>query len=297
VLTSTSCASGAAAGAGLPPVYTICLDRYGYKVTLISWGIITFIVTSLGLICIRPRVPSSVRPPPPSRKDFDFVKKPLFVIMLLATIVQALAHYGPSLYLPTFGESFGLSATEGALLVSLLNLAQAIGQPLQGWLADWRKSYYIPLLISTIGASTEVFLIWGFAKSLWSLSLFALAFGSTAGGFAVLRPRFAAEIVGNQGQQDRQSLLVFAILTASRGTAIVGSGFVMKSLVRTGAGNVGWGGGLAWSRLVVYTGTVMFVASLGAVGWFLRRGEKSAGEVEEVNREEARESSVCEKTV
>jgi len=135
MLTSTSCASGAAAGAGLPAVYTICLSRYGYKVTLISWGLITFIVTSFGLLCIRPRVPSSVRPPPPSRKDFDFVKKPLFTIMLLATIIQALAHYGPSLYLPTFGESFGLSATEGALLVSLLNLAQAIGQPLQGWIA------------------------------------------------------------------------------------------------------------------------------------------------------------------
>jgi len=160
---------------------------------------------------------------------------------------------------------------------------------------DWRRSYYIPLLISTIGASIEVFLIWGFARSLWSLSLFALAFGSTAGGFAVLRPRFAAEIVGNQGQQDRQSLLVFAILTASRGTAIVGSGFVMKSLVRTGADTVGWGGGLAWSRLVVYTGSVMLVASLGALGWFLRQRKKSVGEVKELDGEEAREGSVCEK--
>lgn len=89
----------------------------------------------MGLLCIRPRLPIPVQPPQPSWKDFDFVKKPLFLIMLLATIVQALAHYGPSLYLPTFGEDFGLSATEGALLVSLLNLAQAIGQPLQGWLA------------------------------------------------------------------------------------------------------------------------------------------------------------------
>jgi len=122
------------------------------------------------------------------------------------------------------------------------------------------------MLISTIGAGLEVFLIWGFARNLWPLSLFALAFGSTAGGFAVLRPRFAAEIVGDQDEQDNQSLFVFAILTASRGSAIIGSGLIMKTLVHEGDPTKGWGGGQAWSNLVIYTGTVMFVASLGAVG-------------------------------
>lgn len=68
-------------------------------------------------------------------RDFDFTKKPLFLIMLLSTMVQAIAHYGPSLYLPSYGADLGLSASEAAMLASLLNLAQAIGQPLQGWLA------------------------------------------------------------------------------------------------------------------------------------------------------------------
>ncbi|KAG9694157.1 MFS general substrate transporter, partial [Aureobasidium melanogenum] len=275
------CASGAAAGAGLPPVYTVCLNRYGYKVTLIGWGVITFVVTSIGLLCVRPRLPHPAKPPAPSMRDFDFTKKPLFLIMLLATMVQAIAHYGPSLYLPSFGASLGLSASEAAMLASLLNLAQAIGQPLQGWLADWRKSYYIPMLISTIGASLEALLIWGFARSLWSLSIFALAFGSTAGGFAVLRPRFAAEIVGDQGEQDNQSLLVFAILTASRGSAIIGSGFIMKIFVHEGESNKGWGGGTAWSSLVIYTGVIMFAANFGAVGMFVgpmkRYGRSSKG--------------------
>ncbi|KAK5999450.1 hypothetical protein QM012_005451 [Aureobasidium pullulans] len=277
------CAAGAAAGAGLPPVYTVCLNRYGYKMTLIGWGLITFVVTSLGLLCVRPRMPEPAKPPAPSMRDFGFTTKPLFLIMLLAIMVQAIAHYGPSLYLPSYGADFGLSAAEAAMLASLLNLAQAIGQPLQGWLADWRKSYYIPLLISTIGASLEALLIWGFARSLWSLSIFALAFGSTAGGFAVLRPRFAAEIVGDQDEQDNQSLLVFAILAASRGSAIIGSGFIMKTLVHEGWSNKGWGGGPAWSNLVIYTGVTMFAASFGAVGMFVgptrrygRRDKKDA---------------------
>lgn len=135
--------------------------------------------------------------------------------------------------------------------------------------SDRRKSYYIPMLISTIGASLETLLIWGFARNLWSLPIFALASGSTARGFVVLRPRFAAEIVGGQEEQDNQSLLVFAILTASRGSAIIGSGFIMKSLVHGGWSTKGWGGGPAWSSLVVYTGVIMFAASFGAVGIFV----------------------------
>jgi MFS family permease len=55
--------------------------------------------------------------------------------MLLATILQAFAHYMPSIYLPSFGQDYGLTAAQGSLLSTMLNLAQAIGQPLQGQLA------------------------------------------------------------------------------------------------------------------------------------------------------------------
>ena len=130
----SSCGAGAAAGAGLPPVYTVCLNKYGYKVTLIGWGLVTFVVTTFGLLFVHPRTPPE-KAPKPTRNDFDFLRKPLFLICLTATFVQALAHYGPSVYLPSIGADFGLTNTQGALLVSLVNLAQAIGQPLQGMLA------------------------------------------------------------------------------------------------------------------------------------------------------------------
>jgi len=125
-----------------------------------------------------------------------------------------------------------------------------------------------------MGASLGALLIWGFARDLWSLSIFALSFGSTAGGFVVLRPRFAAEVVGDQEEQDNQSLFVFAILTASRGSAIIGSCFIMKSLVYEGWSTKGWGGGPAWSNLVIHTGTIMFAASFGTVAMLvsLKRG-------------------------
>jgi MFS family permease len=55
--------------------------------------------------------------------------------MLLSTILQALAHYQPSIYLASFGQDFGLTAAQGSLLSTMINLAQAIGQPVQGHLA------------------------------------------------------------------------------------------------------------------------------------------------------------------
>lgn len=91
-------------------------------------------MTTIGLLCIHPRVPPSAIPKT-SLRDFSFMRKPLFLIMLFSTMLQALAHYGPSIYLPSFGQDFGLSPAQGSLLASMLNLAQAIGQPLQGQLA------------------------------------------------------------------------------------------------------------------------------------------------------------------
>jgi hypothetical protein len=91
-------------------------------------------VTALGLLFVHPRTPPE-KAPKPTRHDFEFLRKPLFLIFLIATFVQALAHYGPSVYLPSIPADFGLTPTQGSLLVSLLNLAQAIGQPLQGMLA------------------------------------------------------------------------------------------------------------------------------------------------------------------
>lgn len=129
-----SCGAGAAAGAGLPPVYSFCLNKYGYKATLIGWGLCTFVITAFGLLFVHSRTPPE-KAPKPSRSDFDFILQPLFLVFLAATLVQALGYYAPSNYLPSIGADFGLTAQQGALLNSLINLAQAIGQPVQGFLA------------------------------------------------------------------------------------------------------------------------------------------------------------------
>ncbi|ROV93391.1 hypothetical protein VMCG_08398 [Cytospora schulzeri] len=298
------CGAGAAAGAGLPPVYTVCLNKYGYRVTLIGWGLITFVITAIGLLMMKQRTPPEKAPKPKS-SDVDFLRQPLFLIFLAATFTQALAHYGPSTYLPSIGADFGLTSVQSSLLVTLLNLAQAIGQPLQGMLADLPSSFYVPFLISTIGGgAVSSLLIWPWCRNLWSLCLFSLCFGATAGGFAVLRPRFAAAVVGEdvtvkqsaeasetedgtpapvpapghekdavkreaEARLKNKSMLIFGVFTAVRGTAIIASGFITVALVHEGGNLSGWGDGAKWRDLMIYTGVIMTASSLGALAKFV----------------------------
>ncbi|KAI1811457.1 major facilitator superfamily domain-containing protein [Poronia punctata] len=299
------CGAGAGSGAALSPVYAISLEKYGYKPTLVAMGLITLVVTAGGLVLMNPRTPAE-KAPKPTRRDFDFLRKPLFLVFLAATVVQSSSNYGPTVYLPSIGADFGLSNTQGALLVSLQNLAQAIGQPLQGALAvstpsDTSASFYAPLVLSTLGGSASCLLIWPFARQLWSLVIFSLVFGALVPGFAVLRPRFAAAVIGKdrkvatQGDVDiseatveeeeaeteteteteaarqrNKSLLIFGILTAARGIAIVAASFVSVALVHEESADLsGYGLGTKWRNLIIYTGVTMAVASLGAIGKFI----------------------------
>ncbi|KAL9012050.1 MAG: hypothetical protein Q9173_003153 [Seirophora scorigena] len=262
------CGMGGLSGAVLPPIYETCLNNYGHKATLIGWAIAVFILTASGLLFVTSRVPDD-NPPKPKWSDFDFLRKPLFWVLLTATVIQGLAHYMPSLYLPSYAIDMGLSSAKGSLLVSLINVAQAIGQPLQGLLADYRGSYYPPMILSTFGSGLETFLIWGFSRKLWSLAIYSFLYGGTAGGYAVLRPRFAAGIVGHD-QNKEQSLLIFGILTAMRGSAIVASGFLSTALLDEGAKVTSGYGAHKWLGIIVYTGVMMIVASLGALGFFIK---------------------------
>ena len=148
------------------------------------------------------------------------------------------------------------------------------------------------MILSTFGSALETFLIWGFSKKLWSLAIYSFLYGGTSGGYAVLRPRFATGIVGHD-QNKEQSLLIFGILTALRGSAIVASGFVSTAQLDEGATLTSGYGAHKWLRIIIYTGIMMTVASLGALGFFIPptlgvgRKSKSAEQSEKVDKQTA----------
>lgn len=169
--------------------------------------------------------------------------------------------------------------------------------------SDTKASFYLPMLISTLGGGLESLLIWPFARKLWSLVVFSLAYGATAGGFAVLRPRFAQAVVGNDGgnkvasgastsdvdseqgavppqgtadEKEREvrdrnkSMFIFGIFTAVRGIAILSSGFITVGLVHEDSKDLdGYGDGYKWRSLIIYTGVTQIVSALGTAAKFI----------------------------
>ena len=125
------------------------------------------------------------------------------------------------------------------------------------------------MIAGTVGAAVEVLVIWSFARNIWSLIIFAMLFGATAGGYDVLRPRFADAIVGDEKKKE-QNLLVFGVLTALRGASIIASGFIAEAQLDEGDEITdGYGGG-KWKDVILYTGIVMLGSSLGSLGWFAK---------------------------
>ena len=129
------------------------------------------------------------------------------------------------------------------------------------------------MVFSTFGSGLEALLGWGFSQKVWSIVIFSLLYGGTAGGFAVLRPRFATAIVGNDDNKE-QSLLIFGVLTALRGGAIIASGFIAATQLDESVKVIpGYGAG-KWLRVIVYTGVTMIVASFGALSVFIKVPKK-----------------------
>jgi predicted MFS family arabinose efflux permease len=135
-------------GAILPPIFSASLERFGFKPTIIAWSLTVILSTGAGAACIKSRNPSTSSTPTktkPSTQDFAFLRKPIFWILSIATVVQGLAHYVPSIYLPSYAHDFGMTAAQGSLVLSMLNVATAVGQPLQGMLALVLPLSYIHL--------------------------------------------------------------------------------------------------------------------------------------------------------
>lgn len=123
------------------------------------------------------------------------------------------------------------------------------------------------IIISTVGATLSVFLLWGLSASLPLLCIFSLAYGLFAGGFTSTYTGIIQEV---KKVDSRAELgLVFGLLAAGRGMGSVVSGPLSEALLRdkpwTGAAFAGYGTG--YGGLIVFTGVS---AMLSGVSWIAR---------------------------
>ncbi|KAJ4293448.1 hypothetical protein N0V90_008731 [Kalmusia sp. IMI 367209] len=252
------------AGVILPLVMEWMLREYGFRTTLRVWAICLFVLTAPLLYFVKPRIP--IAPKQQARKlDFTFLKTSTFGIHQACNIVEALGFFLPSIYLPTYARSIGASGTLSALTVILFNVASVFGCVAMGSIVDrWHVTTCI--LISTVGTTLSVFIVWGFSISLAPLYVFCLIYGFFAGSFTSAWPGIMRDVTKKRDTADPS--IVFACLAAGRGIGNVASGPLSEVLIRglPWKGDAGFAYGSGYGTLIVFTGVTALLGGSSIVG-------------------------------
>ncbi|KAJ5140951.1 hypothetical protein N7448_004359 [Penicillium atrosanguineum] len=250
-------------GVILPIVMQWLLNTYGHETALRVWAIVLVIMGGPLLFYVRPRLPisrsSRTRP-----FDFRFLWDATFLIYETGNILEAMGYFLPTIYLPTYARSLGANNLQATLTVMLFNLASVFGCVIMGSMVD-RYHATTCILLSTVGSTIAVFLIWGFSVSLAPLYIFCVFYGLFAGSFTSTWPAVVNEI--RKKSPYVEPSIVFGVLSTGRGIGNIVSGPLSEALLDQNA----WKGiaakayGSGYGPLIVFTGVSAFLGGLGVV--------------------------------
>ncbi|KFY93003.1 hypothetical protein V498_04620 [Pseudogymnoascus sp. VKM F-4517 (FW-2822)] len=252
------------AGVILPLAMQVFLEKYGYKTTLRAWAVALFVLTAPLLYFVKPRVPLS-QSTQTRRIDFSFLNTKIFGILQACNVIEALGFFLPSIYLPSYARTIGASSVESALTVVIFNVASVFGCVAMGSIVD---KYHVTtcIVISTIGSTVGIFVIWGFSVSLAPLYVFCIIYGLFAGSFTSTYPGIMRAVQKKKNSAD--PVMVFACLAAGRGIGNVASGPLSEILIRgmpwKDQGGFAYGSG--YGPLIVFTGVTAFFGGASVFG-------------------------------
>lgn len=244
-------------GTFMPLVLNVLLHRYGYRTTLRACAVAMLVVTGPLLPFLKGRLPPSHSVTQP-RTDLSFFRKPLFWFFAAANAVQGLGFFIPPVFVTSYAEGIGLSTTQAALLLTVMAIAQTIGQCALGWLSDTK--IHVSVLSSTccIVAAIATASLWGLGKTLWALMLYSILYGFFAYGFGTLRVAMGRAV----SPEPSTMLATYSSFACLQGLGIVLVGPVTAGLM---SGNIV----ISEYGASLYKATVIFVTASSTAGGVL----------------------------
>jgi MFS family permease len=250
------------------------LEKYGFRTMLRSWAVTLIILASPLIYYVKPRIPPSKRgagSSTPKKVSWAFLKTPTFWLLQGGNILEGLGFFIPTIYLPSYARSLNLPSTTGSLTLALFNTTSVLGQVGFGILID-RLHVTTVILISTLGATLSVLLLWGMGTGVPVLIVFALMYGVFGGGFTSTYTGVIKEV--QRKTPSAETGTIFGLLAAGRGIGAVVSGPISEKLLGAmpweGHAKLGYGTG--YGGLIVFTGiTALFggVSFLGRTAKFI----------------------------
>lgn len=155
----------------------------------------------------------------------------------------------------------------GSLTVALFNAALVLGTILLGAQTD-RSHVTDVILVSAVGASVSVFMLWGFSTALPTLCIFSIVYGFFAGAFSTSWTAIIRELRLIDSHADAG--IMFGMFAAGRGIGNIVSGPISETLLATGSwqGFAELGYGTPFGGLIVFVGVT---AMLSGSSWLGRK--------------------------
>jgi predicted MFS family arabinose efflux permease len=259
------CASSGISGVLMPFAVEAMLSRYGYQITLRAISIGLAVLTGPLIPLLKGRLPHSEHSTS-GRTDWSWLKRPLFWVYCISNVLQGLGYFFPSLYLPSYASSIGLSSSMGALLLALLSISQVLGQLSFGFLSDHRLNLNILIITSTVVSSIASLALWGLAHSLAALIIFSFVYGFFGSGYVAMWARMGSAV----SNEPTAALATYSLFCFGKGVGNVVAGPISASLIRPMIEIESYGV-MKYKSVILFTGACMFGSTVSVVGWYVRQ--------------------------
>ncbi|KAJ5169191.1 major facilitator superfamily domain-containing protein [Penicillium canariense] len=259
------CGASGISGAVMPFVMEKLLNTYGYRTTLRAVALALFTLTGPLIPFLKGRLPAS-RHTIAAKADWRFLKTPLFWTYTFSNVAQGLGYFYPSLYLPSYATSMGLSNFDGALLLALMSISQVMGQLTFGFLSDRRFSVNTLITLSSIAAAVASLTLWGFAHSLAPLIAFALVYGFFGAGYTAMWARMSTSVSADP----TVAPIIFSLFCFGKGIGNVLTGPLSGNLILPTLEPDAYGL-TRYMALVALTGGCMALSAVSICSWYMSR--------------------------
>lgn len=264
------CASTGVTGLFFPFIIEVLLSKYGPAWTLRICALTLLLLCGPCVALFQSRFPT-YEDAKDQETNYSFLKMPLFYFFILATLLQGLGFFIPSIYLPSYAASLGMSTTIGALLLMIYSVAQIAGQMVTGYVSDLRISRMgingrIPIgilvFLSPLISGLSILLLWGPARSLAMLIVFAMFYGASAGGYAVLWARMSTTL----SPDPHLALTTFSYFAFMKGVGNIATGPISAALLSPHVSSDEFGNG-KYEGIVAFSGAVMIASAVVMLVW------------------------------
>ena len=257
------CSASGVSGAVTPLVLQVLLRRFGHRTTLRAVAIMLVVLTGPLIPLLRGRIGQQRNTRP--RTDWSFLKRRLFWIYSTSNLLVGMGFFFPSLFLPSYASSIGLSVTKGALLLALMSVSQVAGQFTFGYLSDKKLPLNALMASSSLVAAIATLSAWGLARSLLPLVVFALLYGFFGAGYTAMWARMVTAI----SNEPSASQAMFGLFCFGKGVGNVLAGPISAGLLNSPSRAGDYGDGM-YKAVVLFTGVCLLLSASSLSGVYLR---------------------------